>query len=195
MSKSKKEHGRQRYQELLLRKERIGDRHTRKIEKFSDRFKEIFNFFLQSYRAGILTFAGENVVVINDNLSFCARGSFRRFDDGQFKGKDIISRHSNITRAVVIAKKAWGMTVKEWSIGIREGSFRKSEFLEMFSDKNIIIPDPFIQEFYNLIYKSFNNPIQKMIEDKQIIQQGLKEGKTLDKIAKENTQINFVKPI
>lgn len=194
---SKKEHGRRRFLELQERNERIGSRHKRKIEKFSDNFKTIFNFFLQSYRSGILTFGGENVTVINDSRSFCARGSFRRFDDGQFKFTDIVSRHSNITKAVIIAKKSWGLHLKEWSEGVREGLFRKDEILKVFSDKNIIIPYSFLKEFYNLIYKSFNKPniFFQMLEDQKTIQLGIKEGKTLDEIAKKNPHIKFNQPI
>lgn len=150
---SKKEHGRRRFEELQKRTARLGTRHTRKIEKFSDNFKTIFKFFLLSYRKNILTFAGENVDVYFDIDSYCGRGTFRRYDDGQYKLTDIYSRHPNITKAVIIAKKSWGLHCKLWVEGIVEGSFTKKEILQIFEDNKIIIPDAFYKEFINLIYK------------------------------------------
>jgi len=150
---SKKEHGRRRFEELQKRTDKLGTRHIRKIEKFSERFLLIFNFFLHSYRKGILTFAGIAVDVKNDLNAPCARGTFRRFDDGQYKNKDITSCHSNIVTAVITAKKSWGLHCKMWAEGIKEGSFTKREILKVFEDNNIIIPDVFIRELENLIYK------------------------------------------
>jgi len=152
--KSKKEHGRLRFQELQNRKNRIGSRHTRKIEKFSDRFNTIFKFFFQSYRKGILVFAGEAVDVKFDLNSFCARGSFRRFDDGQFKLKDIVCIDPNILKSVIIAKKSWGLHLKMWSEAIAEGTFLKNEILAIFENEQIEIPESFMIEFENLIYKA-----------------------------------------
>ena len=156
MQITKKEHGRRRFEELKQRNKKIGSRHTRKIEKFSDRFNIIFNFFLVCYRKKILIFAGEKVEVLFDIDAPCARGTFRRYDDGQYKLKDIVSRHPNITTAIIIAKKSWGLFLKQWSEGIREGSFRKQEILDIFKNENIEIPESFLKEFENLIYKHFN---------------------------------------
>lgn len=125
---------------------------NKKKEKFSDRFNLIFNFFLQSYRKGILTFAGTKIDVVEDVNSFCARGTFRRFDDGYYKYTTIPSRHPNVIKAVIIAKKSWGLHLKEWTDGIAEGLFLRSELLGQFEKNNIKIPEQFLKEFNNLIY-------------------------------------------
>lgn len=144
-----------RYERIKLIKQRSGykDRHIRKIEKFSDNFNEMFFFFLQSYRKGILTFAGSAVDVDFDINSHSCRECFRRFDDGQFKNSSIVSRHPNIVKAVIIAKKSWGINLQNYTDGIAECSFLKSEILHIFESNKIKIPEKFLIEFENLLYK------------------------------------------
>lgn len=144
-----------RYERIQLIKQRKGykDRHIRRIEKFSDGFNEMFFFFLQSYHKGILTFAGSQVDVEYDINSHSCRECFRRFDDGQFKNLPIISRHPNIVKAVITAKKSWGLNCQQWTDGIAECSFLKSEILYIFEERNIKIPEKLLIEFENLLYK------------------------------------------
>ena len=74
------------------------------------------------------------------------------FDNGFFKNKTISSKHPNIVKAVIIGKKSWGLQLNEWTDGIVEGSFTNQEILKQFKDKNIIIPESLLVDFYNRIY-------------------------------------------
>lgn len=67
--------------------------------------------------------------------------------------KDIVSRHPNIVKGVIIGKKAWGLWVGQWSDGISEGTFTPNEILQDFKDKGIEIPKPLLNDFYNQIIK------------------------------------------
>jgi len=130
------------------------------LEKYSNSFNEIFNFFLKSYRKGILTFCGVNVEVQFDINGFEGKNTFRKYDNGQYQqGKPIISRHSNIVKGVIVGKKSWGLWVNQWSDGIVEGTFRKKDILQDFEDLGIVIPDSLMQDFENRIY----NKIKKKI--------------------------------
>lgn len=144
-----------REENIRLRKQQKGykDRHTRKIEKFSDGFNAIFFFFLKCYRKNILTFGGSPVDVEFDPNSHSCREAFRRFDDGQFKFQPVTTRHPNIVKAVIIAKKSWGLTLDMWTDGIAECSFRREEILHIFEEHKIKLPEQFEVEFYNLLYK------------------------------------------
>ena len=132
---------------------KIGNRHTRKLRKFSDGFNEKFNFFLKCYRNGIMTFPGDIVDVTHDVNAVCAKEGFRLYDDGYFKIREIKSRHNNILKAVIIAKKSFGMHVDMWSDGIAECLFTFDELMETFYEKNIIVPESFVQDFKNRIQK------------------------------------------
>jgi hypothetical protein len=76
-----------------------------------------------------------------------------KFDNGQYKGKDIVSRHPNIVKSVIVGKKSWGLWVDQWSDGIVDGDFRLQEILEEFEIKGIIIPEPLMNDFNNRISK------------------------------------------
>ena len=65
----------------------------------------------------------------------------------------IITKHPNIVFGVIKGKKSWGLHVKQWSEGISEGSFRKSEILDDFDEKNVIIPNSFCKEFNDSIFR------------------------------------------
>ncbi len=119
--------------------------------KYSDNYNEMFNFFLKGYRSGILSFCGSKVEVKYNPESEDGKFSFRMFDNGQFKGKDIESLHPNILKGAITGKKSWGLFCKEWSEGISECLFTKDEILKEFSDRNIKIPDVFLKEFDNRI--------------------------------------------
>ncbi len=131
----------------------LKDRHSRKLEKFSDNFNEIFNFFLKSYYKGILNFAGVAVDTKYDKSSYSAKESFRRFDDGQFGNGVVISKQNNIVKAVIIAKKSWGLQVRMWSEGIADHDFTLEEILDTFKTAEITVPGSLLKGFENEIMK------------------------------------------
>jgi hypothetical protein len=136
-----------------LNKKSSGSRLDRKLQKYSDGFNEIFNFFLKSYRSGVLTFCGAIVEVEFDVNGFEGKNTFRKYDNGQYQmGKPIITRHPNIVKSVIIGKKSWGLWVNQWSDGIVEGTFTKRDILQEFKDKDIKIPESLLIDFENRIY-------------------------------------------
>lgn len=152
-----------KHERLLLAKKQKGSRTDRKLKKYSEQFNEIFTFYLQVYRKGIITFCGSNVEVLFDLNSSDSKYAFREYDNGRYKELDVIkSRHNNILKAVLIGKKGWGLWVKLWSEGIAECDFTKEEILLEFEKNNITLPEPMNLEFDNLI----NNLKQKKYENK-----------------------------
>lgn len=145
------------------RKNNIGSRNDRKLKKYSTNFNQMFSFFLQSYRKGILTFCGSSVDVKFDINSNEGKFSFREFENGRFRDKEFVSRHSNVFRSCIIGKKSWGLFSKEWSMGIAEGLFLKKEILYEFEKNNISIPDSLLKELENKIYYETKKRIDKMI--------------------------------
>ena len=111
----------------------------------------MFNFFLNSYRKGILTFSGTTVDVEFKLNSEDGRMTFRKYDNGYFKNKVIKTRHPNIVYSVIKGKKSWGLWVQQWSDGIVENSFTKEEILKQFD--GIKIPKPLLNDFDNIIEK------------------------------------------
>jgi methionine synthase II (cobalamin-independent) len=119
----------------------------------------MFSFFLKSYRSGLLIFCGCDLNLDyrfkQGTGSFSGKEAFKRFDNGEFKSNDIfevITRHPNITRAVITAKKSWGLHVNLWSDGVVEGTFRKQEIVEDFESRGIKIPEPFYKDLENRIW-------------------------------------------
>lgn len=104
----------------------------------------------------MITFCGSHTEVIFDVNGISGKEVFKNYEDGKYsKGKSqIITKHPNIATSVLIGKKGWGLWVKEWSMGIREGTFTKKEIFDEFEKRRIIIPENFLQEFYNKIYKT-----------------------------------------
>ena len=141
------------------RKKEIGSRNDRKLRKYSNKFNEMFLFFLYSYRKGILTFSGSNdFKTLFDSTKECGKECFRKFDNGQYtiryengmkEIKDIHTKHNNILFCVIKGKKSWGLSVKEWSMGISECNFTIDEILKQFTDVGIIVPEPLIKELEN----------------------------------------------
>jgi len=70
-----------------------------------------------SKRKGLLDFCGSPVDVEYDPNGPDSREGFRMYDDGQFKGKTIKSRHPNVLQSVIIGKKSWGYG---WISGLME---------------------------------------------------------------------------
>lgn len=114
----------------------------------------MFNFFLKSYRSGLLTFAGVEIETFGDPTLHCGKEGFRLYDDGFYKkGKRMVTRHPNILRGVVIGKKAWGLWIDQWSDGIVDWTFTLEEILKEFEDRNIVIPESLLKDFHNRILK------------------------------------------
>ena len=113
----------------------------------------MFDFFLRSYRSGLLTFCGIEVVVENIVNEISGKEGFRRYDDGFYKNSKILSRHSNVLRGVIIGKKSWGLWIDQWSDGISECSFTLEEILKEFEIRNITIPESLMKDFHNRILK------------------------------------------
>jgi hypothetical protein len=114
----------------------------------------MFNFFLQSYRNGILEFSGSIVDVEfepdGDEGKYC----FRKIENGEIKRNEIIrTRHPNIVKAVVCGKRSWGLWVDQWSDGIVDWTFTEEEILGEFQTRGIQIPKPLLQDFKNRIEK------------------------------------------
>lgn len=99
----------------------------------------------------MLTFCGSEVHVKFDVDGPEGKNTFRMFDNGYYKDKEITTRHSNIVRAVIIGKKSWGLWLNEYSDGIAEGSFTKYEILDEFEKNGIKIPESLYQDFCNRI--------------------------------------------
>ena len=143
-----------RFKRIEERKKYIKSKKNRKLMKYSDNYNEMFIFFLKSYRKGILDFCGSDVKVKHSYDGEDGKFSFRMFDNGQFKNKELTSIHPNILRGVIIGKKSWGLFCQEWSQGIVSCDFTKEEILNQFKENNIKIPEVFITEFDNIIWKT-----------------------------------------
>lgn len=113
----------------------------------------MFSFFLKSYRKGLLTFGGEGVDVFFDINGPEGKETIRRYENGQYKNKPIITKHPNIVRAVILGKKSWGLHVKMWSDGISEWCFTEEEILKDFNENNILIPNQLELDFKNWVEK------------------------------------------
>lgn len=83
----------------------IGTRHNRKLKKYSNNFNLMFEFFLKSYRSGLLTFSGSYIDVRYDISFPNSKETFRLYEDGFFKNKPIIfTSQPNIVYAVLNGK-------------------------------------------------------------------------------------------
>jgi len=113
----------------------------------------MFDFFLSSYRKGILTFCGSGVNIDFDINSDDGKFVFKSFENGVFKMKTPISRHPNIVRGVIIGKKSWGLWIEQFSQGIVDWTFTQEEIIEEFTKLDITIPEPLMNEWNKLIEK------------------------------------------
>ncbi len=143
----------ERIRRIEERKKVIKSKKERRMMKYSDNFNEMFNFFLKSYRKGILDFCGSAVDVKLNEDTEDGKFSFRMFENGQFKLKQLESIHPNILKGVITGKKGWGLYKTEWSLGISEGVFTKEEILSQFTEQGIKIPDVFLTELDNEIHR------------------------------------------
>ncbi|MCK9476307.1 MAG: hypothetical protein M0R46_10325 [Candidatus Muirbacterium halophilum] len=126
------------------------------MKTYSNNFNEMFNFFLNSYRSGLLTFSGVDVVVTYDKDGYNAKETFKRFENGDYKLSPIKTRHPKIVKGVIVGKKAWGLSLDQWTDGISEMCFTKQEILEEFEKLNITIPESLLKDFENRLSKKFH---------------------------------------
>lgn len=130
-----------------------GTKKHRKLQRYSEKFNEIFTFFLMSYRTGILTFCGSDVKVEYDKDGDDSKFCFRKFENGEIKIHNLKSRHPNTLKGVIVGKKSWGLWLDQFTDGICEGSFTKDEILGQFCEKGIKIPEPFLLDFDNTLLR------------------------------------------
>ena len=125
----------------------------------------MFNFFLKSYRSGILTFCGSNVEVEFEEDGPNGKEGFRLFDDGFFIGKKIYSTHPRILEGAIRGKKSWGLWLDQWTDGISDWSFTKDEILDLFKEKSIEIPESLLKDFNNTLERKKLIRNEKMWEE------------------------------
>ncbi len=142
----------------------LGSRHDRKLKKYSKGFNDNFTFFFLLSRRGLIDFCGEKIVVERSmDPTMTAKHCFKLFEDGFYgKTKIIECYHPNVMKHVMMGKKGFSLWVREWSMGISEGSFRKQEILEEFEKRNIYIPNCFMLQFDNAIEKQTKLFIQSL---------------------------------
>lgn len=145
-----------KHERIVLRKGDMGDRHQRKLEKYSEGFNENFLFFFRLSHRGLIEFCGERIVVEKtDDPKMTAKHCFKLFEDGHYGREKVVKcRQPNIMRHVLMGKKGWGLFSGEWSKGVGERLFRKEEILEEFHKRDIVIPKCFMHEFDNRIEKA-----------------------------------------
>ena len=144
-----------RHERILERKGSMGNRHGRKLEKYSESFNENFMFFFRLSRRGLISFCGERIVIESTNdPKLTAKHCFRLFEDGRYTmGRVIQCRQPNILRHVLMGKKGWGLWTKEWGLGISECDFTQESIMEEFHKRSIVVPKCFMEEFLNRIWK------------------------------------------
>lgn len=77
--------------------------------------------------------------------------TFKKFENGLYKNKPIITRHPNIVYSVIKGKKSWGLWLNEWVDGIVDWSFTIDEIKGQFDDCDIEIPDSLWKDFNNIL--------------------------------------------
>lgn len=143
-----------RHERIMLRKAQGSrSRHARKLTRYTPVFEEMFKFFLDSYRGGLLNFAGVDVNTVQKYDGYSAKEAFKRYDTGDFNEETPASRQSNILRSVIIAKKSFGLHVRMWSEGIADGDFTIQEILDVFNDHKIKMPNSLLTGFENEVLK------------------------------------------
>tara|TARA_R100000951_G_scaffold1676_1_gene3358 strand:+ start:824 stop:1261 length:438 start_codon:yes stop_codon:yes gene_type:complete len=134
--------------------------------KFSASFLKIYNFFLESYNAGLITFSGtDDLVVVHNSDAPNAKFCFKEFENGVYtttteivgvKYKSILPIETSEPEelyAVIKGKKSWGLWIKEWAGGIGEWCFTTEEIVGTFTAKGIEIPESLMNDFTNVINK------------------------------------------
>lgn len=112
----------------------------------------MFEFFLQGYRKGLLTFSGTVV----DDIHYKEDGddcliTFKKFDNGLYKDKPIYTKHPNIVYGVIKGKKSWGLWLGQWTDGIVDWTFTVEEIENEFKQHGIEIPEPLWKDFNNVL--------------------------------------------
>lgn len=113
----------------------------------------MIDFFFLCNRRKLITFCGIGIEIEFDINGVDVKEGFRLYEDGFFKNKIIKTKHPRMLESVIIGKKGWGLWLQEWTSGISECSFTKSEILDEFSKVGIIIPEPLLKDFNNVLDK------------------------------------------
>jgi hypothetical protein len=146
--------GKLRIERIEDAKKVIGTKTHRKRTKHSDKFNRMFRFYFMLHRSGLVQFCGSDTIVKYDSTGSDAKVSFKEYDNGVYGNEKIPrTRHPNILKSVLIAKKGWGLWCDEWARGIGQGLFTKYEIYEMFREHGLELPESIETEFNNLIWK------------------------------------------
>lgn len=125
-------------------------------------------FFLKSYRSGILKFCGSEINGKHNLNGPDSKECFKLYEDGRYSKfevwKGIECSQPNVFEAVIRGKKSWGLWVKEWTDGINEWLFTREEILSEFEKRGIVIPEPLLKDFDNVLEKKRLKRIEKEID-------------------------------
>ena len=144
-----------RHERILERKGSMGNRHGRKLEKYSESFNENFMFFFRLSRRGLISFCGERIVIESTNdPKLTAKHCFRLFEDGRYTmGRVIQCRQPNILRHVLMGKKGFSLWCNQWAEGVGQGLFSREEILFEFDLRSVVIPECFMIQLEKAIGK------------------------------------------
>lgn len=133
----------------------LGSRHDRKLKKYSEGFNENFKFFFLLSRRGLIDFCGERINILpSSDRTMTSKHCFKLFEDGRYgREKMIECNHPNVMRHVMMGKKGFSLWVNQYSEGIGQGLFRKDDILDEFRKRDIHIPDCFMLQLDNTIWK------------------------------------------
>jgi len=142
--------------ERLKEKSRsLGNRHDRKLKKYSEGFNENFRFFFLLSRRGLIDFCGERINILSSSdRTLTAKHCFKLFEDGRYGREKVIEcNHPNVMRHVMMGKKGWSLWCNTWGAGCGDRTFHKKDILEEFHKKDIHIPDCFMLQLEKTIEK------------------------------------------
>lgn len=118
------------------------------------KFKLLFNFYVDSYNKGILTFCGSDVITTYNKLAFDAKMTFKLYENGMFNNLEKIeTTEPELLRQAILGKRSWGLWLNEWSAGIAESTFTKFEIIHEFNKLGIKLPTSLNIDFDNTIYR------------------------------------------
>lgn len=122
------------------------------MAKYSQAFNNQFNLYLALNRSGVIMFCGSKTEVTYSKSGPSAKKVFMLYENGNYKnGKPVETKHPNLVKAVLVAKKGWGLWVDEWSSGIAEGLFTKQEIMDFFGNSGVLLSDAFQKELNDSI--------------------------------------------
>lgn len=124
------------------------------MRKYSNAFNYQFSLYLLLYRSGVIDFCGSKVEVAYATDGPDAKHVFMQFENGAYKNTGPIStKHPNVVKALITAKKGWGLWRDEWSSGIADGLFTKDEIIDDIYRHGVLLPESFHKELDTAIRK------------------------------------------